>query len=71
MIACEIDSNELLSDFRVREIERWFTLHEDNNCKLDISKQVMCTIAKDVNPFVKIDEEGKNIRDNKDVCRLL
>ena len=44
-------------------------MHEDNTHKLAVIQQGMHAITKYFNPFIKIYEEGKTIRDNNELHR--
>jgi len=69
--ACEIASDELVTDVCRHTIERWYVLYKDNNYKLPVSKRGKHSITKDLNSFLLTEDKGTEKRDNNDVYRLL
>ena len=70
-VACEIASDELVTDACGPTIERQYVLYRDNNYKLPVSERGKYTIFKHFNSFLLTEDKGNETRDNNDAYRIL
>ena len=65
--AYEIASDELVTDVCRHTIERWCVLYKDDYNKLSVSDRGKHAITKDLNPFLRTDDNGTEKIDDDDV----
>ena len=56
-----------MSDYCSKSIERWFILHRDNAYKIKITDQGKHAITKDFNPFITINADRSETKENNDL----